>query len=306
MKVSIIIPVYNSEKYLAECLESILKQDSAEYEIICVNDGSEDLSLDIMKEYKKRFNNMTIINHMHKGLSAARNMGLQIATGEYIYFVDSDDIVKEGYIKRAYDLCIANNLDMLLFSFENFCDDTLLREKYKKQINKEKRVMSFEQVIDGPTMIYELLKNNEYYNMVWIQMTKRQFLQKININFKEGIVFEDVVYTYKLLLECKRVICIDEIGYIKRIHSESICGKNESIYNVISMWDNYKNVKMLNLMLDKGNKRNVFISEKMQERVTEQFLLHFQRLNTNQKRELIQQYETNDEFCEVLTKLALD
>lgn len=104
MKISIIVPVYNVEQYLAECLESLVSQDMSDYEIICIEDCSEDNSMSILKEYAQKYSNIKIIRHTtNKGLSAARNSGIKAARGEYLQFVDSDDMLVKGACKKLYN-----------------------------------------------------------------------------------------------------------------------------------------------------------------------------------------------------------
>ena len=178
MELSIIIPVYNSSKFLRECLDSILKQDSYEYEIICVDDGSEDNSLDILHEYEKLFYNYKIIKQEHRGLAAARNNGIKVSCGEYIYFVDSDDIVGDNFINNALMRAKNEKLDVLMFSFENFATDNVTYRKYEERILKIKRTEAPDIILSGIKMMKYLFERNEYYPMVWIQIAKRSLDRK--------------------------------------------------------------------------------------------------------------------------------
>lgn len=277
--VSVIIPIYNSEKYLSTCLDSILSQDSEHLEVICVDDGSSDSSFSIMSSYKDRFYNLVIIFQHNKGLSSARNTGLKIASGKYVFFIDSDDIVKAGFIKRAYTICLENNLDLFLFSFQNFTNDKAMTIRYGKRLNTIKRKWSSTCVTDGIEMMRNLIAHNEYYNMVWIQMIRKEFLDQTGIRFKEGIVFEDVVYTYKVFLNSSRVMCTNEVGYFKRLHSESICGKPENIFNVQSMLDNVVTIHCINEELfPKTDNSYDDIKQFIEEKTINQLNLHFNRL----------------------------
>lgn len=138
IQVSVIIPIYNAEKYLDACLESIIVQDSESIEVICIDDGSFDRSYMIMLSYKEKLNNMLIIRQPYnKGLSVARNIGLSKDRGEYIIFVDSDDFVKAGFIKSAFCLCREKSLDMLLFSFMNFTEEKAMIERYSNKLESK-------------------------------------------------------------------------------------------------------------------------------------------------------------------------
>ena len=105
-KISVIVPVYNVEKYLSECLDSVLSQDEKDIEVICVNDGSTDKSLEILKEYKEKDDRIIIVTQDNKGLAEARNSGLNVAKGEYIFFLDSDDKMREGTLSKLYSTAI--------------------------------------------------------------------------------------------------------------------------------------------------------------------------------------------------------
>ena len=105
IKVSIVIPVYNVEKYLEECIESAIKQSLNDIEIICINDGSTDSSLEILKKYEKKYSNIIVISQENKGLSASRNVGIRKAKGKYIYFLDSDDFIDTNSMELCYKEC---------------------------------------------------------------------------------------------------------------------------------------------------------------------------------------------------------
>ena len=120
MKLSVIVPVYNTEEYLKECIDSILNQTLDLYEVIIVDDGSTDGSLDIINGYVENYSNVHAISQKNCGLGAARNMGLRIAKGEYIYFIDSDDILEKNALEHCYNLAYKNKLDMLIFESDIF------------------------------------------------------------------------------------------------------------------------------------------------------------------------------------------
>ena len=279
MELSIIIPVYNSSKFLRECLDSILKQDSYEYEIICVDDGSEDNSLDILHEYEKLFYTYKIIKQEHRGLAAARNNGIKVSCGEYIYFVDSDDIVGDNFINNALMRAKNEKLDVLMFSFENFATDNVTYRKYEERILKIKRTEAPDIILSGIKMMKYLFERNEYYPMVWIQIAKRSLLLDKQIMFYEGFVFEDMLYTFRLLWHSKRVRSITDVGYKKRIHEESICGRPENIHNVESLWHNYKKLIVLCEQFNQDDDNYEYVAKTMINRSINQLMLHFVRLS---------------------------
>lgn len=283
MELSIIIPVYNSSKFLRECLDSILKQDSYEYEIICVDDGSEDNSLDILHEYEKLFYNYKIIKQEHRGLATARNNGIKVSCGEYIYFVDSDDIAGDNFINNALIRAKNEKLDVLMFSFENFATDIVTYRKYEERILKTKRTEAPDIILSGIEMMKYLFERNEYYPMVWIQIAKRSLLLDNQIMFYEGFVFEDMLYTFRLLWHSKRVRSITDVGYKKRIHEESICGRPENIHNVESLWHNYKKLIAVCEQINQDDDNYEYVAKTMINRSINQLMLHFNRLSDAEK-----------------------
>ena len=131
-KVSIIIPVYNSERTLERCLDSVINQTYKNIEILIVNDGSKDKSLEIMKEYQKKDNRIMVINQENKGLSGARNAGLDKATGEYVTFIDSDDYIKANLIKDTIEIFNRYNCDVVRNNYELAYKDG--NTKYRKEL----------------------------------------------------------------------------------------------------------------------------------------------------------------------------
>lgn len=115
VKVSVVIPVYNVENYLEECLDSIINQTLKDIEIICINDGSTDASIDILEKYAKADSRIQIFNQNNSGLSAARNRGIELSKGEFVYFIDSDDYLDLNALKELYDLSVKYGTDFIIF-----------------------------------------------------------------------------------------------------------------------------------------------------------------------------------------------
>jgi len=121
-KISVIIPVYNTEKYLKECLESIINQTLTDIEIICINDGSTDNSLDILNSYANSDKRIKVFSQKNQGQGTARNYGMKIATGDYIHFMDSDDILELNTFEDSYRICEEKNLDFIFFKLTILCN----------------------------------------------------------------------------------------------------------------------------------------------------------------------------------------
>lgn len=230
---SVIIPVYNDEIYIKECLDSLKKQTFKNFEIICINDGSTDETQRVLETYALKFPKYKIINQENKGLSIARNNGLKEAVGEYIYFVDSDDVLKENTLEVAWNKCKEFNLDALFFSFENFSDSETMKTRYSHMMDSLKRKCYYaKQPCSGQKMLIEFNKNNEYYVTVWAQITRKEFLKNNGIQFYPEILFEDNLYTMQVLLKSEKVMCINDILYRKRIRENSIVTRKENAENI--------------------------------------------------------------------------
>ncbi len=131
-EVSVIIPVYNSEKYLGECLESVLAQTLKQIEIICVDDGSQDRSLTIISEYAERDARIQIVRQAHKGVSAARNTGIRKACGKYLYFMDCDDLLEPEALKLLYERAERDSLDITFFKMIIYEPQQLIEKEPKR------------------------------------------------------------------------------------------------------------------------------------------------------------------------------
>ena len=124
IKVSVIVPVFNVEEYLSTSLDSILNQTLKDIEIICINDGSTDASLDILENYAKKDARIKIISKKNEGQGIARNIGLDNAQGEFIAFVDSDDFIKEDMLEKSYEKSVSKNLDLVMYKISSFDNET--------------------------------------------------------------------------------------------------------------------------------------------------------------------------------------
>lgn len=150
-KVSIIMPIYNAEKYLRECMDSVINQTMKDIEIICVNDGSKDSSMDILRYYESLDSRITIINKENEGAGQARNDGMRMATGDYLLFLDADDFFELDMVEKAYNSIEDNEADVCIFNGDKYNTESgkfekkenLLRKKYvgdNKIINRELQI----------------------------------------------------------------------------------------------------------------------------------------------------------------------
>jgi glycosyltransferase involved in cell wall biosynthesis len=220
-KVSIVIPVYNVEKYLRECLDSVINQTLRDIEIICINDGSTDNSADILAEYQNRENRLKVISQENGGQSKARNAGLEVATGEYIYFLDSDDYIKTNSLEKLYTIAKTNNLDILYFDSEVIFENDNLKNQFPEYLTAYDRKNEYTDVLNGKDLFCKLVTNNAYVVQPCLQFTKRKYLEEKNIQFLEGIIYEDNLYTFVSILQAERVAHIKDKLYVRRIRPNS-------------------------------------------------------------------------------------
>ena len=232
VKVSVIIPVFNVEKYLEECLESILAQTLKEIEIICVNDGSADNSLSILKEYEKKYPQIKVMDQLNKGQSAARNLALESASGEYVYFMDSDDLLTSKALDELYHICNEKKLDILYFSGTSFFEDDNLVKQHKGFVNSYYRKGKYTEVQSGKKMLVMLINNGDYYVSPCLQILRREFLYRNKIRFFEGIIHEDNCFSFQALLQAQNVFCVNDIYFYRRVRGSSVMTHEETSRNL--------------------------------------------------------------------------
>lgn len=208
IKVSVIIPVYNCEKYIKECIESLINQTLKECEFIFINDGSTDRSKEIIEEYTKKDNRIKLINQKNSGVSIARNTGLEHASGKYIGFVDGDDYIDFDMYKKLYDTISNSNIDLVISNFEQELDG-------KKIINKLEIETNL--IINKSNIINKILPQflkHEKLNSVCNKLYKREIIKKFNINFPNEVALgEDGFFNINYFSNIDSLIYINYCGY---------------------------------------------------------------------------------------------
>jgi len=196
IKLSVIIPVYNVELYLRQCLDSVFSQNVKDLEVICVNDGSTDGSGSILQEFKVLYSEIIIINKQNAGLPAARNSGFDVAKGEYIYYLDSDDYLLPGVLQKMLDFVVSKKLDLAFFN--------VLKEGVEPYFKISREIT---EVLTGIELYTANYRINAFFppSAVWMYLFKKAFLDKFNIRFKEGIEHEDEEYTPRAYFFAERV-----------------------------------------------------------------------------------------------------
>lgn len=233
-KISVIVPVYNTEKYLRRCLDSLVNQSMQDIEIIVVNDGSKDNSQSIIEEYEKKYPIVKGYIKENGGLSDARNFGVEKATGEYLCFVDSDDYIDLNLFLNLY-LVVKPEVEML---------------KYKAVIiNEEAKEL---EKIDGPVFdpasgeeaFSKLMGNDLFLENAWLYMYKTSFYKENNFKFAKGKYHEDLGLVPLIMLKAKSVMSVKAYGYFYVQTNDSITRSPDysktvkRIYDVLDLYDN--------------------------------------------------------------------
>lgn len=215
IKVSVIIPVYNAEKYLAECLNSIVNQSLKEIEIICINDGSSDNSLKLIEKYARFNKRIKIINKEASGsASAGRNIGIKLSKGEYICFIDNDDFISLDYLEKMYVKAKETNADLVT--------NNNINAFIEKNLKKQKRY----------------LKTNVINSLAWSKLYKRDIIIKNSLRFPEGYIYEDEYFYYTLIPYIKNSVQYNCGMYYYRQSKSSLMGKGktEKKYQIIDIF----------------------------------------------------------------------
>lgn len=236
VKISVIIPVYNVSEYLRDCLDSLFVQSLKGIEVICINDGSTDNSYNILCEYMNIHNNMIVVNQENKGQSAARNIGVGIAKGKYITFLDSDDLIEPDYLKVMFDCAEESQLDYVITGYSKFYS----KIKKKKLINNNVCILSSED-------LYKKYMVGIFPTMVWARLYKRDIWLGNHLSFPEGKIYEDIFLSFQIADVYKKAIYIDGNYYHYRIR------ENSSVFSFTEkkLLDYLADIKKTNIFLEK-------------------------------------------------------
>ena len=211
-KISVIIPVYNTSIYLRQCLDSVLNQDFDDYEVICVNDGSTDNSLEILREYEKKSSKIKVVDQINSGVATTRNTALKNASGDFLAFLDSDDFIKENYLSKLYNTALNTGSDIVICNFYRYYEQT----NFAKPVFYKFRRGQFDE--------YEILKglipDNLIHSYLWNKLWRREIFEGHNIfpNMK----FEDLAIMSELIYKANKITVIPDALYYYRIRKTSI------------------------------------------------------------------------------------
>lgn len=220
--ISIIIPIYNVEKYLPACLDSIIGQTHKDLEIILVNDGSTDNCRQICEEYAEKDKRIKVIHRENGGLSDARNAGLEIATGDFISFVDSDDMISSDFYEKLLNALLSNDADIAECGFLKFETEQELKILPETPVSKIELFEAEEAL--------ELLMKDYIQSMVWNKIFRKEIV--IDSEFPKGKIHEDVFWTHQVIGNSRKIVKIHDILYFYRQQKNSIMGKRYSLHRL--------------------------------------------------------------------------
>lgn len=231
--ISIIIPIYNAEKWIERCINSILNQNYTKIELILVNDGSTDSSGRICDSYEKKDNRIKVIHKKNEGVSIARNNGKSIASGEYLYFMDADDMLKKNTFEKLINVFNDNKVNIILFGYENLS-------------NNEEVIPIFEEGVtddfSSKLKNYKHINSKNQFCFSWRFIFKRTLIEDINNNFNSDIkIGEDTLFNMTAVFSCNQIYTLKESLYIYNdLNSESAMRKKYKVNFTEDINNNYK------------------------------------------------------------------
>lgn len=230
-KISVVVPVYNVEKYLKECIDSIINQTLEDIEIICVNDGSKDSSLEILNDYAKKDSRIIVINKSNSGYGHTMNMGLNAATGEYVGIIESDDFADKNMFEDLYKLAKEYDADIVKGDWYNYWS----KNKFARKNNRISSAKALK--LTNSKQDKSLLRINP---SVWSAIYKKEFLNKYNIRFLEtpGASYQDLAFSFKIFALAERVILTDKAYlYYRQDNMNSSVKSKTKVYCVCDEYE---------------------------------------------------------------------
>ncbi len=230
MKVSIIVPMYNVQEYVGECLQSLRTQTFRDFEVLCIDDCATDHSVSVAKEAVQGDSRFRFLRMpKNSGLSAVRNRGIDEACGDYLMFVDSDDMLRGDAVATAWKKAAADDLDDLFFTASSLYEsDEVIGIHQEDMMHRA----SCDEVMTGPELFVWFMTHNEFWPSAPLHMVRREFLIAHGLRFYEGILHEDELYSVQTLAHAARAAYLNEPLYRRRLRAESIMTSKKSMRNI--------------------------------------------------------------------------
>ena len=240
-EISVIIPVYNVEKYLSQCVDSICNQTFRDIEIICVDDGSTDSSPDILDNYSEMDPRIKVVAQENRGLGGARNTGFKHATGNYVYFIDSDDYLDLNTLEMLHDNAVSNQSDIVLFKFKTVDDENRV---HRKRLGFRIDDIFGDVNYKNFTFTYKEAKKHVMNSAfsACLKLYRKDFVDGIDFTFPEGLHFEDVPVHVRVMIEAESISFVPRSLYSYRSNPDSIMNYSANsfdIFTVIDMVEDY-------------------------------------------------------------------
>lgn len=234
MLVSVIVPLYNVQNYVGDCIQSLRTQTCSDFEAICIDDCSTDHSLAVAKRAAHSDPRFRFLSMPHNsGVSAVRNEGIRQAQGDYLMFVDSDDIVRGDAVEAASTLAVEEDLDDLYYTAASYCEsDEVAAIHCEDTIHRT----DCHEVMTGPELFMWFRTHHEFWAPAQLHMVRRQFILDNDLFFYEGILHEDELYTAQTLAHAQRATYLNEQLYLRRFRKNSIMTSKKTIANIIGVF----------------------------------------------------------------------
>ena len=237
-EISVVIPIYNSSNFLNESLDSVLNQTFEDIEVICVNDGSTDNSLEILEEFAKKDSRIKIFSKENGGCGSARNFGLENASGNYVYFFDPDDFISANLLELSHKSAINNDSDMVIFKAYGVDGNNIINENMSFfYLDKEFNLDNYDNFTFTYKDVHNWVLNKSF--AIWSKLYKKEFLDSYDdFEFESGTAFEDVTFHIKSMLRSKKISFVNEYLYHYRVdNSESLSHTAEFTFDIFNIMD---------------------------------------------------------------------
>ena len=313
-KVSVVIPIWNTEKYLEKCLESLVNQTLKDIEIICVNNGSTDSCQQIIDRFARKDSRIKVVNIEHGYLSDSRNKGVEYTEGEYLYFCDSDDWLEPEALEKWYNHSQKHNADLCILQEKRFNQAT------RTYMNINHRLCALYGCLEDKTYTYKDMKNlfMERFE-AWLHFYKREFFINNKLYYPSKTFYEDVIIHFKSMFYAKSIVFCFEPLYTWRFRQDASCSKShntpekldaivylEDVYNLLidlNLFDTYKS-EYVQMLLNQMNYHIKNCGKKYKRKLIN-LLENFVNSNKNLKDEIISSSDFKSRYNRFLRKKLL-
>lgn len=297
--ISVIVPVYNVEKYLDQCLTSLLEQTFTDFEAILVDDGSTDSSYQICKKYAEKDKRFTAYEKENGGASTARNVGLKNAEGEYIFFLDSDDWLEPNTLETMITTAKKENADLV------FCEAQAIDDEGNKELDGHYTYKKHYQTGNAYQIMLKMMERKEFHVAIWMLLLDRRIIIDNNLRFKEGIIYEDMIISYQFYCLANQAAHVNQNLYNRRYRPNSVMTSAKTEKNYISAATVYREVSafMKTLPGDKQSPKHVIRCAYNVLNIYRQMLADVQKKYKDDYKDIIQDILDNNAYGDKALKL---